>query len=103
GLIAFGSSLDQIGPFARDVEDVANVMGVIAGHDPRDATSAPVPVPDYAAALSGDIRGLRVGVPREYFVEGMTAGVRDAVTAAINVLGSLGASIDWEVSLPSTS
>jgi aspartyl-tRNA(Asn)/glutamyl-tRNA(Gln) amidotransferase subunit A len=103
GLIAFGSSLDQIGPFARDVEDVANVMSVIAGHDPRDATSAPAPVPDYAAALTGDIRGLRVGVPREYFVEGMTAGVRDAVTAAIHVLGSLGATIDWEVSLPSTS
>src|SRR5215213_6886489 len=83
GLIAFGSSLDQIGPFARDVADAARLLATIAGHDPRDATSMSTPVPDYTRALTGDIRGLRVGVPREYFVEGMTAGVRDAVTAAI--------------------
>src|SRR5215208_6691966 len=103
GLIAFGSSLDQIGPFARDVEDAAQLLGAIAGHDPRDSTSAPHPVPDYRAALTTDIRGLRVGVPREYFVEGMTPGVREAVTGAINQLVALGATVDWEVSLPSTS
>jgi aspartyl-tRNA(Asn)/glutamyl-tRNA(Gln) amidotransferase subunit A len=103
GLIAFGSSLDQIGPFALDVEDAATLLGTIAGHDPRDATSADRPPPDYRAALTGDLRGLRVGVPREYFVEGMTAGVRDAVTAAIGKLEELGAAVDWDVSLPSTS
>jgi len=103
GLIAFGSSLDQIGPFARDVEDIAAVLSVIAGQDRNDATSAPLPVPDYAQALTGDLTGLRIGVPREYFVEGMTPGVRDAVVAAINQLGQMGATVDWDVSLPSTS
>ena len=102
GLIAFGSSLDQIGPFARDVEDAARLLSVIAGHDHRDSTSAPYPVLDYAGALTTNIEGLRIGVPREYFVEGMSAGVREAVTRAINQLVSLGATVDWEVSLPST-
>jgi aspartyl-tRNA(Asn)/glutamyl-tRNA(Gln) amidotransferase subunit A len=103
GLIAFGSSLDQIGPFARDVTDAARMLTTIAGHDPLDATSAPIAVPDFTATLNREIKGLRIGVPREYFVEGMTPGVRAAVTEAINTLVSLGAEVDWEVSLPSTS
>ncbi|MGH2584591.1 MAG: Asp-tRNA(Asn)/Glu-tRNA(Gln) amidotransferase subunit GatA [Dehalococcoidia bacterium] len=103
GLIAFGSSLDQIGPFAHDVEDAARLFATIAGHDPRDATSAPLAVPDFSAALGRDVKGLRIGVPREYFVEGMTAGVRDAVATAINTLVGMGAEVDWEVSLPSTA
>jgi aspartyl-tRNA(Asn)/glutamyl-tRNA(Gln) amidotransferase subunit A len=103
GLVAFASSLDQIGPFTRDVEDAALVLNAIAGPDPRDSTSAPVPVPDYRAALTGDIRGLRVGVPVEYFIEGMDQATREAVTRAINQLVNLGATVDWEISLPSTN
>jgi aspartyl-tRNA(Asn)/glutamyl-tRNA(Gln) amidotransferase subunit A len=102
GLVAFASSLDQIGPFTRDVEDAALVMNVISGYDPRDSTSAPVPVPDYTKALTGDIRGLRVGVPKEYFIEGMDRAASDAVEAAIRQLEDLGATIDREISLPST-
>jgi aspartyl-tRNA(Asn)/glutamyl-tRNA(Gln) amidotransferase subunit A len=103
GLVAFASSLDQIGPFARSVRDAATVFEAIAGHDARDSTSAPVEVPDISAALaSADLKGLRVGVPMEYFVEGMDDAVRQAVTGATNQLASLGAEVDWEVSLPST-
>jgi aspartyl-tRNA(Asn)/glutamyl-tRNA(Gln) amidotransferase subunit A len=103
GLIAFGSSLDQIGPFARTVKDAALVFETIAGYDSRDSTSAPVEVPDFAAALDdGGLKGLRIGVPREYFVEGMDPQVREAVTQAVNEMISLGADVDWEVSLPST-
>src|SRR5205823_10795747 len=83
GLIAFASSLDQIGPFARTVEDAAIVLGAIVGHDPRDSTSLTAPVPDYRAALTGDVRGVRLGVPAEYFVEGMEPEVEAAVRAAI--------------------
>ncbi|MEO8510187.1 MAG: Asp-tRNA(Asn)/Glu-tRNA(Gln) amidotransferase subunit GatA [Chloroflexota bacterium] len=101
GMIAFASSLDQCGPFTRSVRDCATVLGALAGHDPRDSTSMAVDVPDYRAALSGEIRGLRLGVPREYFVEGMEPGVASAVRAAIDHLASLGAEI-VEVSLPST-
>jgi aspartyl-tRNA(Asn)/glutamyl-tRNA(Gln) amidotransferase subunit A len=101
GMVAFASSLDQAGPFARSVRDVAMVLGAIAGHDPRDSTSLDTPVPDYAAALSGDVRGLRLGVPREFFVPGMEPGVEAAVRTAIETLASLGAEI-VEVSLPST-
>lgn len=101
GLVAYGSSLDQIGPLARTVEDLAIVMQVIAGHDPRDSTSAPLPVPDYRAALTGEIRGLRIGVPREYFVEGMEPGVERAVRDAIAVLREQGAEV-VELSLPHT-
>ena len=103
GLVAFASSLDQIGPFSHDVEDAALALNVICGHDPRDSTSAPVPVPDFTAELRRGIAGLRIGVPREYFVEGMTAGARDAVTAAIEQFEALGAVVDWDVSLPTTS
>ena len=101
GMVAFASSLDQGGPLVRSVADAALVLGVLAGHDPRDSTSVKVPVPDYAAALTGDVRGLRLGVPREYFVAGMEPGVEAAVRGAIEVMKGLGAEI-VEVSLPST-
>jgi aspartyl-tRNA(Asn)/glutamyl-tRNA(Gln) amidotransferase subunit A len=101
GLVAFGSSLDQIGPFARTARDCALILGAIAGADPHDSTAAPQPVPDYVAALTGDIRGLRVGVPREYFVDGIEPGVVAAVRQAIEVLRDGGAEI-VEVSLPHT-
>ncbi|HET9879535.1 MAG TPA: Asp-tRNA(Asn)/Glu-tRNA(Gln) amidotransferase subunit GatA [Candidatus Limnocylindria bacterium] len=101
GMVAFASSLDQCGPFTRSVRDCALVLGALAGHDPRDATSVDVPVPDYAAALTGSVRGLRLGVPREYFVAGMEPGVEAAVRTAIDVLRDAGAEI-VDVSLPST-
>jgi aspartyl-tRNA(Asn)/glutamyl-tRNA(Gln) amidotransferase subunit A len=101
GLIAFASSLDQIGPFARRVEDAALVLQAIAGPDPMDSTSVPEPVPDYRAALGGGIRGLRIGIPDEYFIEGMDAEVESAVRAAIRTLESLGARME-RVSLPHT-
>ncbi|MBE0481851.1 MAG: Asp-tRNA(Asn)/Glu-tRNA(Gln) amidotransferase subunit GatA, partial [Dehalococcoidia bacterium] len=102
GLVAFASSLDQIGPLTRDVTDCALVMNVIAGHDPRDSTSVDEPVPDYTKALIPDLKGLRIGVPREYFVEGMESGVAEVMRGAIRVLEELGARVDWDVSLPST-
>ena len=102
GLIAFASSLDQIGPITRDVTDCALVMNAIAGYDPMDSTSVSYPVPDYTSSLEGDLKGLRIGVPREYFTEGMQPGVRAALEEAIKKLGELGASIDREVSLPHT-
>ena len=101
GMIAFASSLDQAGPFTRSVRDAALVLGAIAGHDPRDSTSVDHPVPDYAAGLTGDVRGLRLGVPREYFVDGMEPGVEAAVRGAIDTLRDLGAEV-VDVSLPST-
>jgi aspartyl-tRNA(Asn)/glutamyl-tRNA(Gln) amidotransferase subunit A len=101
GLVAFGSSLDQIGPFAWTVADLAAMLQVIAGHDPHDGTTPDVPVPDYAAALTGDVRGLRIGVPHEYFVEGMEPGVEQVTRQAIAQLRELGAEI-VEVSLPHT-
>jgi len=101
GLIAFASSLDQIGPATRSVADCAHLLGAIAGSDPRDATSAPERVPDYRAALTGDIRGLRVGVPREYFEMGLEPGVAGATSEALRVLEGLGAEL-VEISLPSS-
>ncbi len=103
GLIAFGSSLDQIGPLTKDVEDAAVLLNAIAGHDPRDATSLNAPMPDYVAEMKqGDgLKGLKVGVPQEYFIEGLDAGVELAVRTAINQLAELGAEI-VEVSLPNT-
>ena len=100
GLIAFGSSLDCIGPFARTVADAALLFSVIAGHDPLDATSMPIAVPDLRD-LAINMRGLRVGVPREYFIEGMQPEVERAVREAIRVLESLGAQV-VELSLPHT-
>jgi aspartyl-tRNA(Asn)/glutamyl-tRNA(Gln) amidotransferase subunit A len=101
GLVAFASSLDQIGCLAGDVTDAALLLSTISGYDPRDSTSINVPVPDYAAALGGGVQGLRIGVPREYFVEGMQPEVEKAVRAAIAALAELGAEI-VEVSLPHT-
>ena len=101
GMIAFASSLDQCGPFARSVHDLALVLGALAGHGPRDATSAAVPVPEYVAALTGEVGGVRIGVPREYFVAGMQPGVEAAVRRAVDHLAGLGAEI-VDVSLPST-
>ncbi|NKQ35602.1 MAG: Asp-tRNA(Asn)/Glu-tRNA(Gln) amidotransferase subunit GatA [Chloroflexi bacterium] len=101
GVVAFASTLDQVGPFGRTVADCTAVFQTIAGHDPHDSTSLNVPVPDYEAALTGDIRGLRVGVPKEYFVEGIDAEVETAVRAAIDQLAELGAEI-VEISLPHT-
>jgi aspartyl-tRNA(Asn)/glutamyl-tRNA(Gln) amidotransferase subunit A len=101
GLIAFASSLDQIGPFARDVRDAALLLGAIAGADRRDATCVDVPVPDYTADLGRDVRGLRLGVPDEYFIEGTDPEVEGAVRRAIEVLGELGATAE-RISLPTT-
>jgi len=102
GLVAFASSLDQIGPITKDVTDCALVMNAIAGYDPMDSTSVSYPVPDYTAQLDHDLKGFRIGVPREYFVEGMQEGVKSALEAAIKKLGELGAEVDREVSLPHT-
>ncbi|HAZ31514.1 MAG TPA: Asp-tRNA(Asn)/Glu-tRNA(Gln) amidotransferase GatCAB subunit A [Dehalococcoidia bacterium] len=101
GLVAFASSLDQIGPLTRDVTDAALVMNAIAWHDPRDSTSVRRPTPDYTQSLIPEIRGLRLGVPREYFVEGMEEGVKQAIQDAIYRLEELGATVE-AVSLPST-
>ena len=98
GLIAYGSSFDQAGPFARSVEDVARVLSVIAGHDKLDSTSMPLDVPDYLAALGGDIAGIRIGLPREYFAEGLQPAVERAVRRAAAQLEAMGAVVT-EVSL----
>ena len=101
GLVAYASSLDQIGPVGRSVADCAVVLNAIAGHDPRDATSLPLQLGDLSSGIAQGVEGMRLGVPSEYFVEGMEGGVRCAVEQAIATLESLGASIR-DVSLPST-
>ncbi|MEA3345461.1 MAG: amidase family protein, partial [Chloroflexota bacterium] len=103
GLVAFASSLDQIGPLGKDVHDCAILLQAIAGHDERESTSMPLEVADYEAELEGayDLSGLRIGVPGEYFIEGMQAEVEGAVRRAIEVLAELGATME-EVSLPHT-
>ena len=101
GLIAFASSLDHVGTLTRDVRDAALLLHAVAGVDPRDSTSVPEAVPDYAALLDGGVRGLRLGVPREYFAGGVDAEVETAVRAAIAKLSELGAAVE-EVSLPTT-
>ncbi|GCE03632.1 Asp-tRNA(Asn)/Glu-tRNA(Gln) amidotransferase subunit GatA [Dictyobacter aurantiacus] len=101
GLVAFASSLDQIGPFARSARDAAILLQAIAGHDQRDGTSSPEPVQDYEAALSGSIKGLRIGVPEEYWVEGTQPEVIETTKANIERLRELGAEIS-PVSLPHT-
>ncbi|HUJ11504.1 MAG TPA: Asp-tRNA(Asn)/Glu-tRNA(Gln) amidotransferase subunit GatA [Verrucomicrobiae bacterium] len=101
GLVAFASSLDQIGPFTKDVEDCALMLQVLSGHDPCDSTSVPEPVPDYTQSLGKGVEGLRLGMPKEYFIDGMDREVDAAVHAAIKKLESLGAEI-VEISLPHT-
>lgn len=101
GLVAFASSLDQIGPITRNVEDAALVLQAIAGYDKMDSTSAKVDIPDYAAQLTGDVAGLRIGVPSEYIGQGVDPKVKEAVLAALKVFEDMGAT--WEeVSMPHT-
>ncbi len=101
GLVAYASSLDQIGPLTKEVRDAAVLLKAIAGHDPKDSTSAAVPVPDYPAVLGQEIKGLKIGVPREYFGEGVDPEVAAAVTRALHTLEGLGAEL-VEVRLPHT-
>jgi aspartyl-tRNA(Asn)/glutamyl-tRNA(Gln) amidotransferase subunit A len=102
GLVAFASSLDQIGPLTKTVRDAAILLQVMAGVDPNDSTSLDAPVHDYMANLETEVRGLRLGLPKEYLVEGIAPEVRAAIDAAVTHLDSLGAKI-VEVSLPHTS
>ena len=102
GLVAFASSLDQLGPLTKDVRDCALLLNTICGHDSRDATSAPMEVPDFTEALTGDIRGLRVGVAREYVPDDLDPAVRGVFDAAVRELEEQGAQVEWDVSLPST-
>jgi aspartyl-tRNA(Asn)/glutamyl-tRNA(Gln) amidotransferase subunit A len=101
GLVAFASSLDHVGPFARNVRDAATLLEVIAGRDPMDSTSAEAPVPDYHASMTGDLKGVRIGMPKEYF-EGLPSETGDLITRSIDVLKGLGAEV-IEVSLPNTA
>lgn len=101
GLVAFASSLDQIGPFSKDVRDAATVLEVISGLDPRDSTSVPQPVPKYSSALNGEVKGLKLGLPKEYMIGGMDPEVKQAVDAAVKQLQKMGAEI-VEISLPHT-
>ncbi|NUQ56820.1 MAG: Asp-tRNA(Asn)/Glu-tRNA(Gln) amidotransferase subunit GatA, partial [Dehalococcoidia bacterium] len=102
GIIAFGSSLDQVGPLGRDVEDAATMLDCISGHDPRDSTTNPEPVPDLRHYLGREIKGMRVGVPREYFIEGMEPGVKARIEEALRLFEELGCHVDRDLSLPST-
>ncbi|MFN8006622.1 MAG: Asp-tRNA(Asn)/Glu-tRNA(Gln) amidotransferase subunit GatA [Terriglobia bacterium] len=102
GLVAFGSSLDQIGPIANHVEDVAILMGELAGRDPHDSTSSTVDVPNYLASLQNNVKGMKVGLPREYFQGGITEEVRSKIQAGLKVLEGLGCEL-IEISLPHTS
>lgn len=101
GLVAYASSLDQIGPLTKEVRDAALLLNLIAGHDPRDSTCAPLPVPDYLENLGKEIKGVKIGVPKEYFGEGLDPEVESAVRGALRTLEGLGAEL-LEVSLPHT-
>lgn len=101
GLVAFGSSLDQIGPLTRTVEDAALLLGALAGHDPRDSTSLTEPVPDYTEGLEAGVSGMKLGLPKEYFGDGISAHVRERVEAAAKALEAQGAEL-IEISLPHT-
>ncbi|HTV43430.1 MAG TPA: Asp-tRNA(Asn)/Glu-tRNA(Gln) amidotransferase subunit GatA [Candidatus Sulfotelmatobacter sp.] len=101
GLVAFASSLDQVGPFTKNVSDAATLLGVLGGQDPHDSTSVPRPVPDYRKALDGNIRGIKIGLPKEYMVGGLDPEVKLAVDAAVKQLQELGAET-VEISLPHT-
>ncbi len=101
GLIAFASSLDQIGPITKDVTDAATLLEIIAGHDQRDSTSVDLPVPDYTKALGKDVKGLKIGIPKEFFIDGLDAEVKTALLEAVEVLKKSGA-VFTEISLPHT-
>jgi len=101
GLVAYASSLDQVGPMALDVRDCALLLKVIAGYDPRDSTSVRADVPDYLSSLDGGVDGLRIGLPKEYFSEGLDGEVRDAIMGSVEALSSEGAEV-VELSLPHT-
>ena len=101
GLIAFASSLDQIGPLTKDVRDAALLMNIISGYDPNDSTSINIPVPDYTKDLVNDVKGIKIGIPKEYFVQGLDPEVKSIMEEAVNKLKSLGAQFQ-EVSLPHT-
>ena len=101
GLIAFASSLDRIGPFARKVDDIAAVLQVMAGRDPNDSTSTTATVEDYAAELKKPVKGLKIGIPREYFGKGMDAGVHEKITAGIELLRKLGCQM-MDIQMPHT-
>ncbi|NQT94972.1 MAG: Asp-tRNA(Asn)/Glu-tRNA(Gln) amidotransferase subunit GatA [Candidatus Omnitrophica bacterium] len=101
GLIAFGSSLDQIGPLTKDVTDTAILLNIISGHDPMDSTSVDIPVPDYTKSLTKDIKGLRIGLPKEYFIEGLDKDVKERVDSAIETLKGLEVKF-IDISLPHT-
>lgn len=102
GVVAYASSLDQVGPITRDVTDAALLLGVIAGNDPKDSTSLDCPVPDYTAALKQGIKGLKIGLPKEYFIDGLAPDVQKAMQQAIETYRQLGAEF-IEVSLPHTN
>ena len=101
GLVAFASSLDHIGPFASNVRDVASVLQVIAGRDPNDSTSAMAPVPDYHQEMQKSIKGMRLGIPKEYFAEGMDEGVREKIQAGIELFKKLACEV-MEIHMPHT-
>ena len=101
GVIAYASSLDQVGPLTRDVTDSAIMLAAVAGHDPKDSTSVDTPVPDYVTALTGQIKGLRIGLPKEYLIAGLDADVQSAMAAAIETYRRLGAEF-VDISLPHT-
>ncbi|MEX2245282.1 MAG: Asp-tRNA(Asn)/Glu-tRNA(Gln) amidotransferase subunit GatA [Dehalococcoidia bacterium] len=102
GLVAFASSLDQVGPFTRDVHDCALVLNAICGHDACDSTSAPVDVPDFTEGLDRGVKGMRIGVPREYLPDTLDAGVRARIDEALRALETQGATVDFDLTLPST-
>jgi aspartyl-tRNA(Asn)/glutamyl-tRNA(Gln) amidotransferase subunit A len=101
GVIAYASSLDQVGPITRDVADCAVMLGAVAGYDPKDSTSVDLPVPDYTKALVNDVKGLKIGLPKEYFIEGLDPAVKEAMNEAIATYKGLGAEF-VEISLPHT-
>ncbi|HLC76072.1 MAG TPA: Asp-tRNA(Asn)/Glu-tRNA(Gln) amidotransferase subunit GatA [Candidatus Peribacterales bacterium] len=101
GVMSMASSLDTIGALTKNVEDTATVLQTIAGHDPMDATTPNVPVPEYQKSLTGDIKGLRIGLPKEYFIDGMNSDVEHAVRSAVKILEGMGAKVT-EISLPHT-
>jgi len=101
GLVAFASSLDQIGPITKDVTDTALLMNVIAGHDSKDSTSANIPAPDFTRALNRDVKGMKIGMPKEYYIEGMDPEVEKAVKDSVKLFEGLGAKV-VDVSLPHT-